>query len=242
MIPLRDTARSPGTPVVNYSLIVICGTLFLYEVTLGDQLEAFLYRYGLIPAQLSSTVRHGSLSLAAVGSVFSSMFLHAGWLHLTGNMLFLYVFGDNVEARLGHGGYFTFYLLCGAVAATAQVASAPGSQVPMVGASGAIAGVLGAYFLLYPRARILTLIPLFVFFPVVEVSAFFFLAFWVLLQVAQAYLSGGMGATESGVAWWAHAGGFAAGAAFLPLFLLAGKGRRIKRYPRKSTRSREMKG
>ena len=229
MITLRDTARSPGTPVVNYCLIVLCGVLFLYEVSLGNQLDAFLYRYGLIPAQLSSTVKHGSLSLAAVGSVFSSMFLHAGWVHLIGTMLFLYVFGDNVEARLGHGGYLTFYLLCGGLAATAQVLSAPASQVPMVGASGAIAGVLGAYFLLYPRARILTLIPLFVFFPVVEVSAFVFLGFWVLLQLAQAYLSGGIGAAEAGVAWWAHAGGFAAGAVSLPLFLLARRGRRTRR-------------
>lgn len=223
MIPLRDTARSKGTPIVNYTLIVVCGALFLYEVSLGEQLDAFLYRYGLIPAQLSSTVRHGSFSLAPIGSIFSSMFLHAGWMHLVGNMLFLYVFGDNVEGRLGHRGYLAFYLACGASAAVIQVAFSPSSQVPMVGASGAIAGILGAYFILFPRARVLTLIPLFVFFPVVEVSAFFFLGFWFVLQFVQAYLSGGMGAAEGGVAWWAHAGGFAAGALFLPLFLLAGK-------------------
>jgi len=226
MIPLRDTARSKGTPFINYALIVICGAAFLYEVSLGERLDGFLYRYGLIPAQLSSTVRHGSFSLAPIGSVFTSMFLHAGWMHLIGNMLFLYVFGDNVEARLGHRSYLVFYLACGVVAALVQVFLSPESRIPMVGASGAIAGVLGAYFILFPKARVLTLIPLFVFFPVVEVSAFFFLGFWFLLQFAQAYLSGSMAAGEGGVAWWAHAGGFAAGAAFLPLFLLIGKGPR----------------
>ena len=226
MIPLRDTARSRGTPYVNYALIVLCGAVFLYELSLGERLEGFLFRYGLIPAQLSSTVHHGSFSLAPLGSIFTSMFLHAGWLHLMGNMLFLYVFGDNVEARLGHRGYLGFYLACGVTAAVIQVAFSPHSQVPMVGASGAIAGVLGAYFILFPKARILTLIPLFVFFPVVEISAFFFLGFWFLLQFAQAYLSGGLSAAEAGVAWWAHAGGFASGAALLPVFLLLHRGKR----------------
>jgi len=226
MIPLRDTARSKGIPFVNYALIVICGAAFLYEVSLGERLDGFLYRYGLIPAQLSSTIKHGSFSLAPIGSVFTAMFLHAGWMHLIGNMLFLYVFGDNVEARLGHRNYFAFYLACGVAAALIQVAFSPDSRIPMVGASGAIAGVLGAYFILFPKARVLTLIPLFVFFPVVEVSAFFFLGFWFLLQFAQAYLSGSLAGGEGGVAWWAHAGGFAAGAAFLPLFLLIRKGSR----------------
>jgi membrane associated rhomboid family serine protease len=226
MIPLRDTSRSKGTPFLNYGLIIVCGVAFLYELSLGERLDGFLYRYGLIPAQLSSTLSHGSFSLAPVGSIFTSMFLHAGWIHLIGNMLFLYVFGANVEARLGHRGYFGFYLACGATAALVQVAFSPHSQVPMVGASGAIAGVLGAYFILFPKAKILTMAPLFVFFPVVEISAFFFLGFWFVLQFAQAYLSGRLGVAGGGIAWWAHAGGFASGAAFLPLFLLLRKGRR----------------
>ena len=228
MIPLRDTARSKGTPFINYTLIILCGVVFLYEVSLGERMDGFLYQYGLIPAQLSSTLTHGSFALPPVRSVFTSMFLHAGWMHLIGNMLFLYVFGDNVEARLGHRGYLVFYLGCGAAAAVVQVAFSPQSQIPMVGASGAIAGVLGAYFILFPRARILTLIPLFVFFPVVEISAFFFLGFWFLLQFAQAYFIGGTAEAEGGVAWWAHAGGFAAGAAFLPIFLVLSKRRRSR--------------
>jgi hypothetical protein len=135
-------------------------------------------------------------------------------------MLYLYIFGDNVEDRIGHVGYLVFYLLCGVGATAVQVWSAPGANIPLIGASGAIAGVLGAYFLLYPRARILTLLPLFVFFPVVEVSAFFFLGFWLLIQFLQGSLSGGTG---GGVAWWAHAGGFVVGAILLPVFLLLRK-------------------
>ena len=142
-------------------------------------------------------------------------------MHLLGNMLFLYVFGDNVEDRLGHGSYLVFYLLCGAGAALVQVYAQQNSAAPLIGASGAISGVLGAYFLLYPRARVLTLIPLFVFFPVVELSAFFFLGFWFLLQFVQGALSAAGGdAAAGGVAWWAHAGGFVVGAVLLPVFLL----------------------
>jgi hypothetical protein len=141
-----------------------------------------------------------------------------------GNMLYLYIFGDNVEDRLGHGPYLVFYMLCGVVASLTQVYVQRDSLTPLIGASGAIAGVLGAYFLLFPRSRIVTLIPLFVFFPVVEISAFFFLGFWFLMQ----FLQGGMasdpsGAVAGGVAWWAHAGGFVAGAVLLPIFLLARK-------------------
>jgi membrane associated rhomboid family serine protease len=145
-------------------------------------------------------------------------------MHLLGNMLYLYIFGDNVEDRLGHGSYLVFYLLCGAASALVQVYAQENSAAPLIGASGAISGVLGAYFLLYPKARVLTLIPLFVFFPVVEVSAFFFLGFWFLLQFLQGALSAAGGdAAAGGVAWWAHAGGFVAGAVLLPVFLLLRK-------------------
>jgi membrane associated rhomboid family serine protease len=157
-------------------------------------------------------------------TLLSSMFVHGGWMHLLGNMLFLYIFGDNVEDRLGHGSYLVFYLLCGAGASLVQVYAQQNSVAPLIGASGAISGVLGAYFLLYPRARVLTLIPLFVFFPVVELSAFFFLGFWFLLQFIQGALAAAGGdAAAGGVAWWAHAGGFVAGAVLLPVFLLLRK-------------------
>lgn len=220
MIPLRDTTRSRTLPIINYLIIGTCGVLFLVQASGGSTL-AFAYLYGVIPAELSSVVFHGTFSIVPLVKPLSAMFLHGGLMHLVGNMLYLYVFGDNVEDRLGHGGYFVFYLLCGYGATLAEVYIRPESTIPLIGASGAIAGVLGAYFLLYPRARVLTLIPLFIYFPVVEVSAFFFLGFWFLLQFFQGWMAAGV--DGGGVAWWAHAGGFVAGAALLPVFLLMRK-------------------
>jgi membrane associated rhomboid family serine protease len=154
-----------------------------------------------------------------VATLVTSMFLHGGWLHLLGNMLYLYVFGDNVEDRLGHMGYAVFYLLAGIGASLTEVYFQQESIAPLIGASGAIAGVLGAYFLLYPRSRVLTIIPLVIFYPIVEISAFFFLGFWFLMQFVQGYLFSGMPA-GGGIAWWAHAGGFVVGALLLPFFLV----------------------
>ncbi len=223
MIPLRDTIKSRTIPFVNYFLICICGIVFFYELSLGSQLEHFLYSFGVIPAELSGLRSSDSVvSLRPALTLVTSMFLHGGWMHLLGNMLFLYVFGDNVEDRIGHFGYFFFYLLSGVGAAIVEVYFHPGSTVPLVGASGAIAGVMGSYFILYPRARVLTVIPLFVFFPVIEVSAFFFLAFWFVMQFIQGSLSYGAD-MSGGVAWWAHAGGFVVGAILLPVFLLLKK-------------------
>ena len=220
MIPLRDTVKSKTIPFVNYALIAACGLMFLFENSLGQKLESFLHAYAVVPDHVSGSLFHGHFSARALYPVFTSMFLHGGWMHLIGNMLYLYIFGDNVEDRLGHVGYVFFYLLSGAGAAVVQVYSNQHSGVPLIGASGAIAGVLGAYFLLYPRAKVLTMIPLFVFFPVIEVSAFFFLGFWFVLQFLQGYLSYGADATAGGIAWWAHAGGFVVGAILLPIFLV----------------------
>jgi len=224
MIPLRDTIKSKTVPFVNYTLIALCGGVFLYELSLGARVGHFLRTTGVTPADVSASLLQGHLVVRPALTLLSSMFIHGGWMHLLGNMLFLYVFGDNVEDRLGHGSYLAFYLLSGAGAALVQVYAQPDSTAPLVGASGAISGVLGAYFLLYPRARVLTLIPLFVFFPVVELSAFFFLGFWFLLQFVQGALAAAGGdAAAGGVAWWAHAGGFVAGAVLLPVFLLLRK-------------------
>ena len=220
MIPLRDTARSRRVPIVNYMLIVLCGLVFLYQWSSGGEGESLIARFGVVPALTYESVFRGHPSVAGIVPLFTSMFLHGGWLHLFGNMIYLYVFGDNVEDRLGHLPYLGFYLLAGLLATLAQVWSSPGATVPMIGASGAIAGVLGAYLFLYPRAKILTLIPLFFFFPMVEVSAVFFLGFWFLMQFVQASLSGAADASGGGVAWWAHAAGFVAGAVLLPVFLL----------------------
>lgn len=222
MIPLRDTTRSRTIPFVNYALIGACGLIFLFELSLGQQAESLIRRFGVIPSDISKLLGGESYSLRPVLTLVSSMFLHGGWLHLIGNMLYLYVFGDNVEDRLGHTGYLLFYILAGIGAALTEVWMRPVSTVPLIGASGAIAGVLGAYFVLYPKARVLTLIPLFVFFPVVEVSAFVFLGLWFLMQFIQGSLSSGAD-VGGGVAWWAHAGGFVVGVGLLPLFFLARK-------------------
>lgn len=220
MIPLRDTTRSRSFPIVNYSIIAMCGLVFILEISLGDAAGNFIRRFGVIPEDIVRLVGGESASVLPLVTLFTSMFLHGGWIHLLGNMLYLYVFGDNVEDRLGHRGYLLFYLLAGAGAALSEVWFRPASSVPLIGASGAIAGVLGAYFLLYPRARVLTLIPLFIFFPVVEVSAFFFLGLWFLMQFVQASLSSGADAA-GGIAWWAHAGGFVIGIVLLPVFRMA---------------------
>ena len=220
MIPLRDTTRSRTVPYVNYLLIALCVLVFLLELGSDEETSNYLFAvFALFPSEIHRTIFSGDLSVHSIVSLFTSMFLHGGWGHLIGNMLYLFVFGDNVEDRLGHQGYICFYFLCGAGAGLIEAAAQGPSDIPLIGASGAIAGVLGAYFLLFPKARVLTLIPLIIFFPVVEISAFFFLGFWFLIQFLQGSLTlanpGG-----GGIAWWAHAGGFLAGGVLLPFFLL----------------------
>jgi hypothetical protein len=221
MIPLRDKNQSRTIPFVNYFIIGVCVLVFFYELSLDERLGPFIETYAVVPIKVALLAKGQALLLPSAVSLFTSMFLHGGWMHLLGNMLYLYIFGDNVEDKIGHGMYALFYLVCGAGSAIVQVFSNPGSHVPLLGASGAIAGVLGAYFLLFPRARILTLIPLVIFFPVVEVPAFFFLGFWFLLQIAQAGLTGSADTGGGGVAWWAHLGGFVVGAAMLLPILLS---------------------
>jgi membrane associated rhomboid family serine protease len=198
MIPLRDTIPSSGVPLVNYLIIGTNVGVFLYEVSLGRHAEAFLYAYGLVPRDF------------ALPRLVTSMFLHGGLGHLLGNMLYLYIFGDNVEDRLGHLRYALFYLLCGVAAGAAQALTSPASAVPMVGASGAIAGVSGAYLLFFPHSRVVTLVPVFFFLQVVEVPAVFFLALWFVWQLAFGVSTIGRNAA-GGVAFWAHIGGFVVG-------------------------------
>lgn len=216
MIPIRDTIRSQNFPVVNFLLIGANVIAFLWQLSLGPALEKALFTYGIVP------VRYSDSSLAAHFSAvqqilpfFTSMFLHGGLFHILGNMWFLYIFGDNVEDRLGHLRYLSFYLLCGLMAGVAHLLTNWESRVPTIGASGAIAGVMGAYFVTYPRARIVTLIPFFFLFQFAELPAFIFLGLWFLMQLVSAGLSnGGVG----GIAWWAHVGGFVCGIILLKLF------------------------
>jgi len=210
--------------VVNYGLIVLNVTAFLYQLALGDRHIDFVYAHGLIPFRfLQMAFRDPGELLTPL----TAMFLHGGWGHLLGNMLYLYIFGNNVEDMLGRGRYLLFYLMCGVISFFVQVVFQSSSMVPNVGASGAIAGVLGAYFLLFPRARILTLVPLFFFFPLVEIPAFFFLGVWFLIQFLSGTASiGRTSALMGGVAWWAHIGGFLAGMLLLKLLLPRDSARR----------------
>jgi membrane associated rhomboid family serine protease len=190
---------------------------FALELSMGDRLGEFINLYGMIPARILAIFSDSpSLLVWAVIPFFSSIFLHAGWLHFLGNMLYLWIFGDNVEDRLGHFRYLLFYLATGVAASVIHLASNPSSDIPTIGASGAIAGVMGAYFLLYPGAKVVTLVPIFYFIQIVELPAFLFLGFWFLLQ----FLSGSVAlmaesGSAGGVAWWAHIGGFGAGAGYV---------------------------
>jgi len=220
MIPLKDTIPSRTVPFINYTIILLNFLFFLYQLSLGPHLEKFLYAWGVVPAQFFAPLSIGHLHLSQrILPLFTSMFLHGGWLHFLGNMLYLYIFGDNVEDRLGHARYFLFYLLCGVLAAAVHLLTNTGSRVPTIGASGAIAGVMGAYFFLFPYARVVTLIFIFFFFDIVEIPAFFFLAFWFILQFLSGTVSfDAQNALSGGVAWWAHIGGFLAGILLLFAF------------------------
>jgi membrane associated rhomboid family serine protease len=203
---------------VNYAVIAACTVAFLVELGAGARVEDLIHDYGLIPARFGALVRRvGPLHLELYVPFVTSMFLHAGWAHYAGNMLYLWIFGDNVEDRFGHVGYALFYLVGGVFAAAAHALANPTSVVPTIGASGAIAAVMGAYFVLYPRARISSLAIVFFWIRVVSVPAFVYLALWFALQLlaGSAALSSAPG--DAGVAWWAHLGGFAFGAATVAL-------------------------
>ena len=213
MIPFRDNIPSRTLPYVTVTLIVLNVAAFFYELSLGPRLLAFVETFGIVPARVTAWPEFPIPLSVILTPFFTSLFLHGGWMHLIGNMWYLWIFGDNVEDRLGHFKYLLFYLLCGIGASLAHVFSSPDSLIPSIGASGAIAGVLGAYLISYPHARILTMIPLLIFIEFVELPAVLVLGLWFLLQ----FLSGAMetssasAAASGGVAWWAHVGGFLAG-------------------------------
>jgi len=220
MFPLRDDIPAKKFPVVNTWLIVVNILCFLYTFRLGSGLESFVFHYGFIPARYFQIQQTAFFDASRFVPVFSSMFLHGNWFHLIGNMWMLYIFGDNVEDCMGHGRYFFFYLLCGTAAVALQAVVEPSSRMPMIGASGAISGVLGAYLLTFPKAKILTLLPLFILFYLIEIPAYVFLILWFLMQFAQGtfHLLRAGSIVEGGVAWWAHVGGFSAGALLISLF------------------------
>jgi membrane associated rhomboid family serine protease len=216
MIPIRDAIRSKNFPAVNFIIIGLNIIVFLWQLLQGPNLKEVFYLYGMVP------LRYHDPELSAHFTRFqqylpflTSMFLHGGFLHIIMNMWFLYIFGDNIEDRLGHIRYFVFYLFCGVAAGLVHLFTNWNSNIPTIGASGAVSGVMGAYLLLYPRSKILTLIPIFFFFQFVEIPAFIFLGFWLLLQLFSAGLTS---RNVGGIAFWAHIGGFIAGLIFIKIF------------------------
>ena len=212
MIPLYDTIRARQFPFINWLLILSNAAVFWYELQLGESaLQGFIFTWGLIPAELM-TNPNGEWR-----TIFSSMFLHGGWFHLLSNMWVLYIFSDNIEDRVGSLRYLVFYLMSGIAAAFLQIFVMQGSSVPMIGASGAIAGVLGAYLISYPGARIASLVPILFIFTIVDVPAVLFLIFWFISQLYSG-LFAIQGGSSSGIAWWAHIGGFVFGLIMVSFF------------------------
>ena len=210
MFPISDVIPSRTPPVVTVAIIVVNALIFLYQLTLPEPaLQLFVGAYAVVPAHFHPA------------TLITSQFLHGGVLHVGGNMLYLWIFGDNVEDRMGHARFLVFYLLCGAAAALAQTVTQPDSLIPMVGASGAIAGVMGAYFVLYPKSRIVTLVALFFFFQVIEVPAILFLGIWFIMQFLSglgSILTVTSGQASGGIAFWAHVAGFVAGISGVVVF------------------------
>jgi len=218
MIPIRDDNPAAKPPLITVTFIALCSLVFLWQQTLTqDAQEIVVMTMGAIPAVLTGGMSLPAelQQLPALATIFTSMFLHGGWMHLLGNMLYLWIFGNNIEDAMGHVKFVLFYFISGLVASMAHVLSDVGSTIPTVGASGAISGVLGAYLLLYPRAQVYTFLLIFYFIRLMYIPAGLVLGFWFLLQIASSVLSGGGG---GGVAWWAHIGGFLAGMALVGIF------------------------
>jgi membrane associated rhomboid family serine protease len=225
MIPIRDDVPSRRAPVVTWTIIAVNVAVFLWQLTLpAEGVRRLFYLYGLVPARFSAPAWAASVGFphATPLPFLTSMFLHGGFLHIGFNLWTLWIFGDNVEDRMGRARFAVFYLLVGIFAAFVQAISDPGSTVPTIGASGAIAGVLGAYLRWYPQSRVLTLIPIFIYPLFVEIPAVVFLGLWFLTQIASGIGSFGLHNLGGGVAWWAHVGGFLAGLALAGLFARRG--------------------
>lgn len=246
MIPLRDSIESRHTPFINYLMIAICTLAFAAQVTSGDGGQTIIEQFGMVPVRLSDPSVQATIVIAQrvqtpLGiaiqetehvladspispwmTLITCMFLHGGWMHFFGNMWFLYIFGDNVEDRFGHLGYLAMYLGTGIAAGASHLVTNEMSPVPTVGASGAIAGVMGAYLLLYPHARVLAVLPIFIIFYTFVMPAPIFLGIWFAIQMFSGISSSG---ASTGVAWWAHIGGFVAGVALAAIVRITGYGR-----------------
>lgn len=214
MIPIRDDIPSRKFPVVTVGLLVANVVIFLIEALFGESVNNLILIFGIVPARLIA----GWMNPQVLITLVTSMYFHGGWAHLIGNMMYLWIFGDNVEDRMGKLGYFIFYTICGIISGLIQVLAAPRSTIPIIGASGAIAGVLGAYILLYPRAKVRTLVPSFYFYRSIWLPAIIVLGGWFLIQLLNGLATLSLVMQTGGVAWWAHIGGFVAGMGLMPIF------------------------
>jgi membrane associated rhomboid family serine protease len=229
MIPLKDENPTRSFPFFTILFIAVNIAIFLYQVTLGPKLPGFIHSLAAVPYEITHFRNLESFpALPPPLTLFTSMFLHGGFLHLGGNMLFFWIFGNNIEDAVGHIRFIFFYLLCGLTAGLIQVLTHPHSQVPMVGASGAVSGIMGAYMILYPRARVLTLVFIIFFIRLIRLPAYFFLFFWFLFQALNAFLAP-PAPDQGGVAFFAHIGGFIAGVVLIKFFE---KGKRRRAYTR----------
>lgn len=213
MLPLKDDLPTRTFPIVTIGLIAANILVFLHEISLGPKATMVFFTYGAIPFELMNGVEIGQRPFPIAASIFTSMFIHGGFFHVGGNMLYLWIFGNNIEDAMGHTRFIIFYLLCGVIAVYSHAYIDASSKVPMVGASGAVSGVLGAYLLLFPRAKILTLVPFGIFIQFIKIPAVYVLGFWIVAQ----FFNGFFG-IQSGVAWFAHIGGFAAGMILIYFF------------------------
>ena len=241
MIPLRDNAAPRRLTPINVALIAANIAVFVYEISIGARIAAFVGKFALVPAAVTRALSTNALAwhesgahrgidaLAPLMTTVTSMFIHGGFWHVAGNMLYLFIFGAAVEYRMGAMRYLIFYFAAGIAASLATVWIAPESSVPVIGASGAIAGVLGAYFIFYPRARVLTILPIFIFIQFIEIPAVIYLFVWFAVQLYAGLQQSGRAAMMGGVAWWAHVGGFMFGVALGPILA-------IHRPPRRRSR------
>jgi membrane associated rhomboid family serine protease len=223
MIPLRHTLPRRATPIVNRTIVAACVTAFIAQMFMGPSAERIIQTFGFIPARLFDPGAFGYAAWEVAMTLLTSLFLHGGFVHLFGNMIYLWTFGGAVEDAFGHSRYFLFYLACGAMGSLTHAVVIPHSQVPSIGASGSIAGILGAFLVLRPEARIVTLFPLVVYWAMAEIRAALFLPVWFLMQFFNGFLSlaAARGTQEVvGIAWWAHVGGFIFGALVATVFRL----------------------
>jgi len=231
MIPLRHTLAPRTTPIVNRALVIANGIVFLTQIFMGDRTESIINLFGFIPARLTNPAAYGYSMLEVSVTLVTSLFLHGGFVHLIGNMIYLWVFGGAVEDALGHARYGIFFVICGAIGSLTHTLLFPHSTVPSIGASGSIAGILGAFLVLRPKARIVTLLPLVVYWAMIELRAVIFLPIWFGMQFFNGFLSiAAAHRTQevAGIAWWAHVGGFVFGAV---VGLIARRGARERVTP-----------